>query len=83
MKRKDRMNQEVLLVDHSHIASQGVDMEHHSYQFQAELEVGRHHLLRKIEVTGHIQKQEVLASFLDLDSVMDGVHHRLHGCKHF
>jgi len=63
MTRKGHMNQELLLVDHNHIASQGVDMEHHSYQIQAELEVGRHHHLRKIEVTGHIQQQEVLASF--------------------
>ena len=57
------MNQELLLVDHNHIASQGADMEHHSYQIQEELEVGHHHLLRKIEVTGHIHQEEVLASF--------------------
>jgi len=83
MTRKGHMNQELLLVDHNHIASQGVDMDHHSYQIQVKLEMERHHLLRKTEVVGHIQEQEVLASFLDLDSVMDGVHHRLHGCKHF
>jgi hypothetical protein len=57
------MNQELLLVDRNHIASQGVDMDHHSYQIQAELEVERHHLLHKTEVVGHIQEQEVLASF--------------------
>jgi hypothetical protein len=83
MKRKGHMNQELLLVDHNHIASQGVDMEHHSYQNQAGLEMAPHHPLRKIEVTDHTQQKEVLASFLDLDSVMDGVHRRLHGCKHF
>jgi len=77
------MNQELLLVDHNHNASQGVDMDHHSYQIQEGLEMAPHHPLRKIEVTAHIQQQEVLASFLDLDSVMDGVHRRLHGCKHF
>lgn len=63
MTRKGHMNQELLLVDHNHIASQGVDMDHHSYQIQVELEMERHHLLRKTEVVGHIQEQEVLASF--------------------
>lgn len=57
------MNQELLLVDHNHIASQGVDMEHHSYQIQAGFEEGGHHLPRKTEVTGHIHQEEVLASF--------------------
>jgi hypothetical protein len=63
MTRKGHMNQELLLVDHNHIASQGVDMDHHSYQIQVKLEMERHHLLRKTEVVGHIQEQEVLASF--------------------
>jgi hypothetical protein len=63
MTRKGHMNQELLLVDHNHIASQGVDMDHHSYQIQVKLEMERHHLLHKTEVVGHIQEQEVLASF--------------------
>jgi len=61
--RKGHMNQELLLVDHNHNASQGVDMEHHSYQIQEGLEMAPHHPLRKIEVTDHIQQEEVLASF--------------------
>jgi hypothetical protein len=37
-------------------------MEHHRYQIQVGLEMA-HPLLRKIEVTDHIQQEEVLASF--------------------
>lgn len=76
------MRQEVLLVDHNHIAVQEVDMEHYSWQIQEACEAG-HQRYRKIEVIDHIHHQQALASFLGLDSVMDGVHHTLHGCKHF
>ena len=69
-------------MDHNRISSQDVEMEHHSYQIQEEWEVG-HHFHHKIEVIDHIHQQEVLASVLGLDSVMDGVHHRLHGCTYF
>jgi predicted ABC-type ATPase len=62
MKRKGHMNRELLVVAHNHIASQDVDMEHHRYQIQVGLEMA-HPLLRKIEVTDHIQQEEVLASF--------------------
>jgi hypothetical protein len=61
-KKKGHMNQELLLVGHNHIASQDVDMEHHSYQIQEEWEVG-HHCHHKIGVTDQILQQEELASF--------------------
>lgn len=76
------MNQELLQVDHTHIAFQDVDMEHHSQQIQEECEVG-HQCYHKTEVIDRIHHQQALASVLGLDSVMDEVHHRLHGCKRF
>jgi hypothetical protein len=49
-------------VGHTHITSQDVDMDHHSYQIREEWEVG-HQCRRKIGVTDQILQQDELASF--------------------
>jgi len=36
-----------------------------------------------LHIINDITWGEIYDNLLDLDSVMDGVHRRLHGCKHF